>query len=114
MSSKHPQVNLKRWREHVCAARACGQSLAAYAREQGLSAHTLYAARGLMRARGELPARAIESAEPSVAAFVPISIVAGITMTAHLANGVRVSCELTDAAALQTMLSELARLPCSG
>ena len=45
-----PQVKLSRWKPHVQAARRQGKTLAQYAREQGLSAHTLYAAQRLLRA----------------------------------------------------------------
>jgi len=38
------QVDLKRWRPHLRAAKAAGATLAQYAREHGLSRHTLYAA----------------------------------------------------------------------
>jgi len=35
------QIDLKRWRPHLRAAKAAGVSLSKYAREHGLSRHTL-------------------------------------------------------------------------
>jgi transposase-like protein len=106
-------VNLERWRGHVRAALASGESLAAYARRKKLSRHTLYAARRQMAMRGELSSTGANSTEPSAAAFVPVSIAGGMTVTASLTNGVRVSCEVADGAALRGVLSALAELPCS-
>ena len=45
-----PQAKLSRWKPHVQAARRQGKTLAQYAREQGLSAHNLYAAQRLLLA----------------------------------------------------------------
>jgi hypothetical protein len=43
------KVNLDRWTPHLAAARREGKTLTQYARERGLSRHTLYAARQMLR-----------------------------------------------------------------
>jgi hypothetical protein len=43
------QVNLDRWYPHLAAAKREGKTLSEYAREKGVSAHTLYAARQMLR-----------------------------------------------------------------
>jgi len=49
------KVNLDRWRPHLLAAKREGKSLTQYARSRGLSRHTLYAARQMLRGvRGKL------------------------------------------------------------
>jgi hypothetical protein len=110
------QVNLERWGVHVRAALAAGQSLRAYAREHGVSRHTLYAAQTLMRRRGELPAlppKAPRALSRSPGAFVPVAVRSGLSVTAQLPNGVRVQCEVGDDVALQRVLAHLAGLSCS-
>lgn len=43
------KVNLDRWSPHLAAAKREGKTLTQYARERGLSRHTLYAARQMLR-----------------------------------------------------------------
>lgn len=43
------KVNLDRWSPHLAAARREGKTLTQYARGRGLSRHTLYAARQMLR-----------------------------------------------------------------
>jgi len=43
------KVNLDRWSPHLAAARREGRTLTQYARGRGLSRHTLYAARQMLR-----------------------------------------------------------------
>jgi len=43
------KVNLDRWTAHLAAARREGKNLTQYARSRGLSRHTLYAARQMLR-----------------------------------------------------------------
>ena len=118
---KYPQVNVERWREHVVAALEGGQSFRAYALEHGVSRHTLYAAQALMRQRGELPAgatvkrpRCVPKQGRSSAAFVPVAVRAGLSLTALLPNGVRLQCQASDEGVLQRVLTQLAGLSCSG
>lgn len=47
------KVDLARWKPHLEAAKREGMTIARYAKEQGLSRHTLYAASQLLRAAGE-------------------------------------------------------------
>ncbi len=50
------KVNLDRWTPHLAAARREGKTLARYARDRGLSPHTLYAARQMLRCLNGKPA----------------------------------------------------------
>jgi len=43
------KVDLERWSPHLTAARLEGKTLTEYARGRGLSRHTLYAARQMLR-----------------------------------------------------------------
>ncbi len=49
------KVNLDRWGPHLLAAKREGKSLTQYARSRGLSRHTLYAARQMLRSMGGKP-----------------------------------------------------------
>ncbi len=94
------KVNVGRWSPHLVAAQREGKSLKQYARERGLSAHTLYAARQMLprgeRARGTgrisrlEPKRALSmpSAFASVRIAAPMSGLAP-RLQAQLPNGVR-------------------------
>jgi hypothetical protein len=116
----YPKVNVERWRAHVEAAVASGQSLAGYAREQGLSRHTLYAAQGLMRrskATGDSAARSKGRRKPERAAglstaFVPVAVPVGMKLMVQLPNGVQLQCEAAAGEALRILLNELAGLRC--
>lgn len=46
------EVNLDRWTPHLMAAKREGKTLTQYARKRGLSRHTLYAARQMLRRVG--------------------------------------------------------------
>lgn len=46
------KVNLERWAPHLMAAKREGKTLTRYARSHGLSRHTLYAARQMLRRVG--------------------------------------------------------------
>ncbi|MFM9969160.1 MAG: hypothetical protein ACKVQK_12270 [Burkholderiales bacterium] len=113
------RVNLDRWGPHLVAAKREGVSLAQYARVNGLSVYSLYAARETIRkvAGKSLPSR--QSATPrdvgklvpkssgismsSSSSFAPVKVVRldaprfGVLaqLRARLPNGVRV--ELIDA-----------------
>lgn len=50
------KVNLDRWTPHLAAARRKGKTLTQYAHRCGLSRHTLYAARQMLRAVSGKPA----------------------------------------------------------
>lgn len=101
------KVNLDRWSPHLAAARDEGKTLSEYARGRGLSRHTLYAARQMMRGveskPGRLPrGRAGRRTKPlasSTFAAVKLSgcsaALAGSAprLRARLANGVTVELE---------------------
>jgi hypothetical protein len=94
------KVNLDRWSPHLAGAHREGKSLKQYARERGLSAHTLYAARQMLprgeRARGTPwiarlgPKRTlpIRSAFAAVKIAAPMSVLAP-RLRAQLPNGVK-------------------------
>jgi len=50
------KVNLDRWSPHLAAAKRAGETLTQYARSRGLSRHTLYAARQMLRTVSGKPA----------------------------------------------------------
>ncbi len=112
------QVDLKRWRPHLRAAKAAGVTLAQHARKHGLSRHTLYAALRAERERKGLPPRRrARSARRSVleqAAFVPVAVAAmAARLTVRLPNGVALECHDLEGAQLAAFIASLAALPCS-
>lgn len=123
MSSK---VNLDRWAPHLAAAKREGKSLAAYARERGLSQYTLYAAReSLRRAEGEvapehwLPASRQRRQGAAAPAFATVRLAApalpASILCAQLPNGIAVQlhCAVADVPLVSALVQTLARLPCS-
>ena len=119
------QVDLKRWRPHLRAAKAAGVTLAQYAREHGLSRHTLYAALRAERDRKGLHpkalarARAAHRALPASAAvaFVPVEVSSSplppLHVTVRLLNGMAVECHAVQEDRLGALIASLAALPCS-
>lgn len=120
MSSK---VNLERWVPHLMAAKREGETLARYARSHGLSRHTLYAARQMLRRAGgtasaQRRARVFRGAGKPVPAFaavklsaVPAALIGSAPrLQARLPNGVtmELSCGGADAALLTAMIQALA------
>jgi transposase-like protein len=113
------QIDMKRWRPHLRAAKAAGVSLAQYARKHGLSRHTLYAAlraerdgKGV-RPKTLVPARRRLSG--NVAAFVPVAVSGtSARVTVRLPNGVALECHDLEGAQMGALLASLATLPCSG
>lgn len=112
-----PQVNLDHWRGHVLAALQADLSFAAYAREHGLSRHTLYSAHRLLKDKGELstPAkRALVRAPTAKPAteFVAVKVTPPTTpaysLWARLPNGIELRFDSVDA----HLLNQLATLPC--
>lgn len=98
------EVNLERWRVHLEGARRMG-SISRYAREQGLSRHTLYAAQRQQKAEAG-GRRGRVKREPR---FVPVRIAPLAGVPVRLANGVELRCETWSPELLQW----LAGLPCS-
>ena len=133
------KVDLDRWGPHLRAARRTGKTLTQYAREQGLSRHTLYAARQMLagearrrahggrRSRGgrlkvSLPApfapvRLVAPARTPPLEFAPMPSWSPVTpcVRAQLLNGVaiEVQCASADTALVAAVISSLAGLPCS-
>ena len=94
------KVNLARWSPHLAGAHREGKSLKQYAREHGLSAYTLYAARQMIsrgdRARGtpRMSRFAPKRTLPIASAFAAVKIAAPMSalaprLQAQLPNGVR-------------------------
>ncbi|MCC6662301.1 MAG: hypothetical protein IT375_01095 [Polyangiaceae bacterium] len=113
------QVDMKKWRPHLRAAKAAGISLARYACEQGLSRHTLYAALRAERDREGVAPKVVGAAKRPVrragAAFVPVAL-AGMSahLTVRLPNGVVLECHEPGGARLAGLVATLAGLACSG
>lgn len=98
------KVNLDRWSPHLAAARREGKTLTQYARGRGLSRHTLYAARQMLRGvdgkpgtlrRARAAGRHTKQRAPSTFAAVKLpalcapSSEAAPRLRAQLPNGVR-------------------------
>jgi hypothetical protein len=118
MSSK---VNLDRWEPHLLAAKREGKSLTQYARSRGLSRHTLYAARQMLRSIGgkprvKRPPRATIKAVPQLA-FAAVKLLASdrpsgglaAQLRAQLPNGVKLELMSADAPLLAAAIQALAR-----
>lgn len=111
------QVNLKRWRPHLRAAKAAGVTLAQYARKQGLSRHTLYAALRAERDRRGLRPQKPRGARTGAvkAAFVPVVVSGGRSpVTVRFPTGVVVECHDVESGQLAALMASFAALPCSG
>jgi hypothetical protein len=124
MTTEEPmaQANVGRWQGHLETAARAGMSIAQYAREHGLSAQTLYAARHAMskRARKRIAA---PGAAPSPG-FVPVRLAGASAgwpnakwpsagLVARLPNGTELCFGALDEANLGAVLRELAGLACS-
>ena len=132
------KVNLLRWGGHLARAKAKGITLAQYARENGLSRHTLYAASQQQRAqaavqrievrpglprKGQAPRGAFIAVRlPEIAEVPERTADRGVAvLQARLPNGVHIDIEVDaaqpSAAAAQApwaqVLQALAGLPCS-
>jgi len=120
MSSK---VNLDRWGPHLQAAKREGKSLTQYARSRGLSRHTLYAARQMLRSVGGKPGverrpRPLRAANKAVSqpAFAAVKLLAPDTpsggavaqLRAQLPNGVKLELTWADAPLLTAAIQALA------
>lgn len=120
------KVNLDRWSPHLAAAKRAGETLTQYARSRGLSRHTLYAARQMLRVMSGKPAvqrrpRVLRAASKSLpeSAFAAVNLsalsqsVSGAAprLRARLPNGVML--ELTwdgaETALLAAAIDALAR-----
>jgi hypothetical protein len=83
--SSIPKVDLKRWQPHLQRARREGKSVAAYASEQGLSRHTLYAAAKALRETADPQA----SSQPKTGAFVRVAVPLRTPTHEHRGLGLR-------------------------
>jgi hypothetical protein len=117
------KVNLDRWGPHLQAARREGKSLTEYARDRGLSRHTLYAARQMLRSMGGQPrverqSRALRSVSKAQLqpAFAAVKLLASDTpaggaaaqLRAQLPNGVKLELMSADAPLLAAAINALA------
>ncbi len=135
------KVDLDRWGPHLRAAHLAGKTLTQYARERGLSRHTLYAARQMLSKPGNAGnaagarrrmRRPVGVRTPLPAAFAPVRVLAPASAAAHsapmpswspvtprlraqLLNGVaiEVQCASADTALVAAVICSLAGLPCS-
>lgn len=117
------KVNLDRWGPHLQAAKREGKSLTQYARSRGLSRHTLYAARQMLRSVGGKPGverrpRPLRAANKAVSqpAFAAVKLLAPDTpsggavaqLRAQLPNGVKLELTWADAPLLTAAIQALA------
>lgn len=116
------KVNLERWMPHLEAAKREGKSLTQYARSRGLSRHTLYAARQMLRSVEGKPGveRRVRASNKSTPrpAFAAVKLLAPDTpsggsaaprLQAHLPNGVMLELSGAEAALLGVAIQALAR-----
>ena len=117
------KVNLDRWGPHLLAARREGKSLTEYARERGLSRHTLYAAQQMLRSMSGKPCVQPRSRTPRSMnkaqlqpAFAAVKLLASDTprggaaaqLRAQLPNGVKLELMWADASLLAAAINALA------
>jgi transposase-like protein len=111
------RVNLDRWRTHVTAAQEQGVTLARYAREHGLSRHTLYVARKQLQSEGGGVAKRQRRRRRKAArssAFVAVQLAAAAPLLrVRLPNGVALELSALDTSACAALLGLLVALPCS-
>lgn len=111
------EVSLARWLPHLEAAERAGLSLSAYARQHGLSRHTLYVARKQWRTQNQ-PATPMTSAPVTPQRFIAVHAAAAVSRSTPAALEVRLSggvalafAELPDRAWLAPLLQALASAP---
>jgi len=116
------KVNLDRWGPHLCAAKQAGMSLTQYAAEHGLSRHTLYAARQMLKASARIGCGASAVGAQSSPAFSEVRLVAqpiaalalprasGPSLRARLPNGIalELSCDGAHATLVRALIDALA------
>ncbi len=116
------KVNLDRWGPHLRAAKQAGMSLTQYAAEHGLSRHTLYAARQMLKASARIGRGASAVGAQSSPAFSEMRLVAqpiaalalprasGPNLRARLPNGIalELSCEGAHATLVRALIDALA------
>jgi transposase-like protein len=112
------KVKLDRWRAHLAAAHDQGGSLARYAREHGVSAHTRYAAQRQWRDEQRAARRRTPRASlpvPSGSPFVRVEVASlAAPLRARLPNGVELEFGNLEPRACSALIGILATLRCSG
>lgn len=119
------EVNVERWKPHLDEARKQGVSLAQYAREHGLSRHTLYMTNMELR-RADQSTRAkvkpgrkakLQMSKPSSNEFVPVRLARETKESAALRmcfpNGTELHIDAAAPAYCVAVITALASLPCS-
>lgn len=92
------------WQSHLVRAQAQGLSVRAYARREGLSEHSLYAARRQASPRMDVPTL------PAAPAFAPVRITAAAAYELLLPGGILLRLpEPPPASWLAALLREMAR-----
>lgn len=105
------QMSLAQWSAHLETAGRQGETVASYARRHGLSLSGMYSARHALKKRGKaLVVKASAPAAPR--GFVPVVVPLRGRLTARLPNGVEVTLDGGDEAAMQGVLSTLGMLRC--
>jgi hypothetical protein len=114
------EVKVERWKPHLEAAKAQGISLAEYARQHGLSRHTLYMTNTELRRSGQAEIKPCKPSTSNVSktdAFVPVKIrpseASLLSLRVVLPNGVEMHCDAVPVQVCTTFVIALATLPCS-
>lgn len=115
------KVNLDRWGPHLLAAKREGKSLTQYAHSHGLSRHTLYAARQMLRGVGSKPGAGRRRQRAAIKAaaqpaFAAVKLLApdkrsgrsAARLRAQLPNGVKMELMSADASLLAAAIEALA------
>lgn len=101
------KVNLDRWSPHLAAARREGKTLTQYARGRGLSRHTLYAARQMLRGADGKPGTLRRSrAERRTKQFAPSAFAAvkvSALSAAQIGSAQRLRAQLPNGVGLELM-----------
>ena len=106
-----------RWRKHVVAHRASGQTQVAYCRAQGLDPSYFSMWKRKLAALGAVANRSMHLV-PLVVKAAPVSAecagstAEAISMRLTLRNGLSVSLRMPSLSGVSSLLSELADLPC--
>lgn len=109
------KVDLDRWLPHLAAARREGKTLTQYARSRGLSRHTLYAARQMLRRlNGKLAAEHRPRMLRATNKSVPDSAFAAVKLTAPSValsgSAPRLRAQLPNGVALELVWADVALL----
>ena len=94
------------WRQRFFRFEKSRQSIAAFCREEGISAPSFY----LWRKRLAATPIARPGATPAPAGFRPVRLLPAASLTVHLPGGVQLVVPISDAEGLRTVVDAVARV----